>query len=44
MVLCTNMAEQLSADKLVSYGVVRVVDKATMHPDDLIAAVKVATL
>ncbi|NCO10359.1 response regulator [Candidatus Saccharibacteria bacterium] len=44
VVLCTNMAEQLSADKLVSYGVVRVVDKATMHPDDLIAAVKVATL
>jgi len=44
VVLCTNMAEQLSLDELAPYGVVRIIDKATMRPDDLIAAIKVVTL
>lgn len=40
VVLCTNLAEQFSAAKLKSYGVKRVLDKTTMHPDDLVVAVK----
>jgi len=40
VVLCTNLAEQLSQTDLAAYGVRRVVDKSTMHPSDLIAAVR----
>jgi CheY-like chemotaxis protein len=40
VVLCTNIADQFDAAKLEEYGVKRVVDKTTMHPDDLIAAVR----
>ncbi len=40
VVLCTNLAEQFSGNKLKEYGVMRVVDKTTMHPDDVVAAVK----
>ena len=40
VVLCTNIADQFDAVKLKEYGVKRVVDKTTMHPDDLIAAVR----
>jgi DNA-binding response OmpR family regulator len=40
VVLCTNLAEQLNGTPLETYGVKRVVDKSTMHPDDLIVAVK----
>ena len=40
IILCTNLAEQFDAKKLKEYGVKRVVDKTTMHPDDLVAAVK----
>ncbi|MES2630936.1 MAG: response regulator [Patescibacteria group bacterium] len=40
IVLCTNIADQFDAGKLKEYGVKRVVDKTTMHPDDLVAAVR----
>ncbi len=40
VVLCTNLAEQFDADKLAEYGVKRVVNKTTMHPGDLVVAVK----
>lgn len=40
VVLCTNIADQFDVSKLQEYGVRRVVDKTTMHPDDLVAAVK----
>ncbi|MDB5163181.1 MAG: response regulator BaeR [Candidatus Saccharibacteria bacterium] len=40
IILCTNIADQFDAAKLKEYGVNRVVDKTTMHPDDLIAAVR----
>jgi CheY-like chemotaxis protein len=40
VILCTNMAESLSLDDMKSYGVRRIVDKSTMKPDDLVAAVR----
>ena len=40
VILCTNMAESLHLEDLQRYGVRRIVDKTTMHPDDLVAAVK----
>lgn len=40
VVLCTNIADQFSAHKLKEYGVKKVVDKTTMHPDDLVVAVR----
>lgn len=40
VVLCTNLAEQFTSSQLRSYGVKRVVNKTTMHPHDLVAAVK----
>jgi len=40
VVLCTNIAEQFDAKKLKEYGVMRVVDKTTMFPADLIAAIR----
>lgn len=40
VILCTNMAETLHATDLRLYGVKRIVDKTTMRPDDLPAAVR----
>lgn len=40
VVLCTNLADQLEPVELNSYGVRRVVDKTTMDPAELVAAVK----
>lgn len=42
IILCTNVAEQFDASKLSAYGVVRMLDKTTMHPDDLVVAVRAA--
>ena len=44
VVLCTNNAENLVEEDLRSYGVVGVLDKSTMQPDDVVAAVKKALL
>jgi len=40
VILCTNIADQFDAIKLKEYGVKKVVDKTTMHPEDLIAAIR----
>jgi CheY-like chemotaxis protein len=40
IILCTNMAENLKLEDVKSYGVRRIVDKTTMQPDDLVAAVR----
>lgn len=40
VIICTNGADQLADEDLTAYGVVRVLDKASMHPEDLITAVK----
>lgn len=39
VVACTNLAENLDSKDLLVYGVRRVLDKATMHPQDVVAAV-----
>jgi CheY-like chemotaxis protein len=40
IILCTNMADTLKLDDLKTYGVKRIIDKTTMQPDDLPAAVR----
>lgn len=40
IILCTNIAEQFKVQQLREYGVRRIVDKVTMRPDDLVAAVR----
>lgn len=40
VVLCTNLAEQFDTNTLAEYGVKRVVNKTTMHPSDLVVAIK----
>ena len=40
VILCTNGADQLAQEDLEAYGVTRVLDKASMYPEDLITAVK----
>ena len=40
VILCTNLADGLQLDELAPYGVRRIVDKTTMQPDDIVAAVK----
>ncbi|MDK2898978.1 MAG: hypothetical protein PWQ10_165 [Patescibacteria group bacterium] len=36
VILCTNLAGELSIDNLKSYGVDQIIDKTTMKPDDLV--------
>lgn len=43
IVLCTNLADQFELKHLEEYGVKRVIDKTTMHPTDLVVAVKAVT-
>lgn len=40
VILCTNLAAEMSVDNLKPYGVVRVLDKTSMHPDDLKTAIR----
>ena len=40
VILCTNLADGLDLEELAPYGVRRIVDKTTMQPDDIVAAVK----
>lgn len=44
VVLCTNLADQFSKEQLAGYGIKRVVDKTTMHPSDIVVAVKAVQL
>ncbi|MGB3945508.1 MAG: response regulator [Candidatus Saccharimonadales bacterium] len=40
VILATNLADQIALDDVSSYGVKRLLDKATMYPDDVVAAVR----
>lgn len=40
VVLCTNSADQLAEEDVAAYGVSAVLDKTTMTPEDVVAAVK----
>jgi len=43
VILCTNLADSVRLDELRPYGVRRIIDKTTMHPDDLVAAIRSVT-
>jgi len=40
VVLCTNNASDIPRDAISAYGVVSILDKTTMHPEDIAAAVR----
>lgn len=40
VIICTNMAGELSIDNLRPYGVKKILDKTTMLPGDLAAALR----
>ncbi|AHB42444.1 response regulator BaeR [Candidatus Saccharibacteria bacterium RAAC3_TM7_1] len=40
VILATNLADQIMLDDVQSYGVKRILNKATMHPEDIITAVR----
>jgi len=40
VIMCTNLANEISIDNLKPYGVRRIIDKATMMPDDLLIALR----
>ena len=40
IVLATNLADQIALEDVASYGVKRILDKATMHPEDIVAAIR----
>jgi DNA-binding response OmpR family regulator len=40
IVLATNLADQIALEDVAGYGVKRILDKATMHPEDVIAAIR----
>ena len=44
VIICTNNADQLVNQDLMLYGVVGVLDKTSMLPEDLVAMVKKALL
>lgn len=44
VVLCTNVADTLTPEALKQYGIRRVLDKTTMMPDDVVAAVRSVSL
>jgi|SRR5690606_20750210 len=44
VIICSGLTDDLSLDDLAPYGVRRLLDKTTMTPDDLLAAVRSVTL
>ena len=40
IILCTNSAEQLAQEDVRAYGVAKLLDKATMKPEEMVAAVR----
>jgi CheY-like chemotaxis protein len=40
IIICSNLSDNLSLEKLKPYGVRRLLDKAIMAPEDLIAALR----
>ncbi len=44
IILATNLADQIDLEDVAGYGVVRILDKATMYPEDVVAAIRGAVL
>jgi len=44
VILCTNIAHDIAGEDIALYGIRRVLDKTTMQPQDLIAAVRSVNL
>jgi DNA-binding response OmpR family regulator len=44
VILCTNMGSDLQLDDFKDYGVQKILDKSTMLPEDLVAAIRSVTL
>lgn len=42
VIVCTNSAADIPKGNLVKYGVTTVLDKVSMHPDDIVTAVRKA--
>jgi len=40
VILCTNSAEDIAGEDLEAYGITQMLDKTTMKPTDLVAAIK----
>lgn len=40
VILCTNSADRIADEDLAAYGVVELLDKSTMAPQELLAAIK----
>lgn len=40
IILCTNSAADIPAQSVRSYGIQVILDKTTMHPDDIVAALR----
>lgn len=40
VVICSNSASDISHDNLTKYGVRAVLDKASMHPEDIVTTVR----
>ncbi|MEI6054273.1 MAG: response regulator [Candidatus Saccharibacteria bacterium] len=40
VILCTNLASELSLSDLSSYGVKQIIDKTIMLPEDLVTAIR----
>lgn len=40
IILCTNLASGIKLKDVTAYGVRRILDKTTMHPDDVVIAVR----
>lgn len=40
IIVCSNLAESVSLEKLEPYGVKRILDKTIMTPDDMLVALK----
>ncbi|MGB4762716.1 MAG: response regulator [Candidatus Saccharimonas sp.] len=40
VVVCSNSASDLPLEDVAPYGVVQVIDKATMHPEDVVVALR----
>jgi twitching motility two-component system response regulator PilH len=43
IVLCSNLAQEIDIEDVAPYGVKRILDKTTMEPSDIVAAVRSVT-
>jgi len=44
VIMCSSIANNLSREQLSAYGVVSIIDKTTIQPDELVVAVRGALL